>query len=81
MPEPKKAMLYEKLDGQKVRCELCGYGCEIVAGKFGLCRKFPINQEVGNLDKITTCCKVFDWISPIAENPFFAIKKCDAACR
>jgi pyruvate formate lyase activating enzyme len=35
---PREAMLYEKLDGQVVRCELCGHRCVIAAGKYGICR-------------------------------------------
>ncbi len=36
--QAKDAMLWEALDGQKVRCELCGHQCEIAAGKYGICR-------------------------------------------
>ncbi len=31
------AMLWEKLDGEKVRCRLCGHECVIAAGKYGIC--------------------------------------------
>ncbi len=34
----RQAMLYETLDGQRVRCHLCGHECVIQAGKYGLCR-------------------------------------------
>ena len=34
----KEAMLYEKLDGQKVQCLLCAHRCKILPGKFGICR-------------------------------------------
>jgi len=36
--DQREAMLYERLDGQKVRCHLCGHECVIVAGKYGVCR-------------------------------------------
>src|ERR1035441_1575298 len=32
-----EAMLWEKVDGQRVRCNLCGHRCVILAGKYGLC--------------------------------------------
>jgi len=38
MPDTHDAMLWEKLDGQKVRCDLCGHRCEIAAGQYGICR-------------------------------------------
>ncbi len=37
MSKTHDAMLWEKLDGQKVRCNLCAHRCEIVAGKYGIC--------------------------------------------
>ncbi|MEI7836237.1 MAG: hypothetical protein WCK05_07475, partial [Planctomycetota bacterium] len=46
MNDPKEAMLYQALDGQRVRCQLCGHGCEIVAGKYGLCR---VRQNVAGV--------------------------------
>jgi len=30
-------MLWEKLDGQSVRCNLCGHRCVLSAGQYGLC--------------------------------------------
>jgi pyruvate formate lyase activating enzyme len=33
----KEALLYEKLDNQKVKCHLCAHHCKIVSGKFGVC--------------------------------------------
>jgi len=39
-----EAVLYEKLDGQAVRCHLCGHECRIQAGKYGVCR---VRQNVG----------------------------------
>jgi len=34
----REAMLYEALNGQTVRCELCGHKCLIAGGQYGLCR-------------------------------------------
>ncbi|MFH1593554.1 MAG: AmmeMemoRadiSam system radical SAM enzyme [Candidatus Omnitrophota bacterium] len=33
----KEAMLYEKLEGNKVRCQLCNHHCRIADSKYGLC--------------------------------------------
>ena len=51
MSESHEAMLYEKLDGEKVRCELCGHRCVILGGKYGLCR-VRLN-EAGTLRSLT----------------------------
>ena len=37
MADKHEAMLWEALDGQRVRCKLCGHGCVISAGKYGMC--------------------------------------------
>jgi len=37
-PGEREAMLYEKLNGQSVRCGLCGHACVIAGGRYGLCR-------------------------------------------
>ena len=34
----KKAMFYQKLEGDKVRCDLCNHRCVISQGKRGICR-------------------------------------------
>ncbi|HSB04170.1 MAG TPA: AmmeMemoRadiSam system radical SAM enzyme [Thermodesulfobacteriota bacterium] len=33
----REALLYERLEGNKVRCFLCGHHCQISDGKFGIC--------------------------------------------
>jgi pyruvate formate lyase activating enzyme len=33
----KEAMLYERVEGDKVRCRLCSHQCTIAEGKFGFC--------------------------------------------
>ena len=69
MTEPREAMLYEKLDGQKVRCGLCGHGCEIVAGKYGVCR---VRQNVaGQLRSMTYGLLVAIHVDPIEKKPLF----------
>ena len=34
----KEALLYTKLDGKAVRCNLCGHRCVIQDGKLGVCQ-------------------------------------------
>jgi len=69
MAEQREAMLYEKLDGQKVRCELCGHGCEIVAGEYGICR---VRQNVaGRLRSLTYGVVVAVNVDPIEKKPLF----------
>jgi len=34
----KEAMLYDKLDGNKVRCRVCSHRCLVADGKRGFCR-------------------------------------------
>jgi pyruvate formate lyase activating enzyme len=34
----KEAMLYEKLPGERVRCNLCAHGCIIAEGRQGVCQ-------------------------------------------
>jgi len=69
MSELHEAMLYEKLDGERVRCELCGHGCEILAGKHGVCR---VRQNVaGQLRSLTYGLLVAVNADPIEKKPLF----------
>jgi len=69
MTQQHEAMLYEKLDGQKVRCELCGHTCEIAAGKYGICR---VRQNVaGRLRSLTYGVVVAVNVDPIEKKPLF----------
>jgi len=64
-----EAMLYEKLDGQKVRCCLCGHECTIAAGKYGLCR---VRQNVaGALKTHSYGALVAMNVDPIEKKPLF----------
>ena len=63
------AMLYEKLDGQKVRCNLCGHRCVIAAGKYGVCR---VRQNVeGGLRSENFDAVVAVNVDPIEKKPLF----------
>lgn len=69
MDAPKEAMLYKALDGQRVQCLLCGHACEIVAGKFGLCR---VRQNAaGVLRSLNFAEVVAANVDPIEKKPLF----------
>ena len=69
MAELHEAMLYEKLDGQQVRCELCGHACVVAAGKYGVCR---VRQNVaGELKALTYGMLVAVHVDPIEKKPLF----------
>jgi len=69
MSEAHEAMLWEKLDGRKVRCELCGHRCVIAAGKYGLCR---VRKNVaGALKSLSYGAVVAMNVDPIEKKPLF----------
>ena len=72
MAEPaelKEAMLYEKLDGEKVRCGLCGHRCVIPESQYGLCR---VRRNVaGTLRSLTYGVLVAMNPDPIEKKPLF----------
>ena len=64
-----EAMLWEKLDGQRVRCNLCGHRCVILAGKFGLCN---VRENcAGVLMSDTYDAIVAMNVDPIEKKPLF----------
>ena len=69
MAEPHDAMLWEKLDGQTVRCGLCGHECVIAAGKYGICR---VRQNVaGAMKSVNYGFMVAMHVDPIEKKPLF----------
>ena len=67
--EPHDAMLWESLDGQKVRCRLCAHECVIAAGKYGICR---VRQNVaGALKSHSYGAVVALNVDPIEKKPLF----------
>jgi pyruvate formate lyase activating enzyme len=64
-----EAMLWEALDGRKVRCHLCGHECVIAAGKYGLCR---VRENVaGELKSLSYSNVVALNVDPIEKKPLF----------
>jgi pyruvate formate lyase activating enzyme len=63
------AMLWEKLDGEKVQCELCEHRCEILAGKYGICR--VRENQAGVLRAMNYDAVVAVNVDPIEKKPLF----------
>ena len=65
----KEAMLYEKVEDGKVKCNLCNHHCLIADGKRGLCGVRE-NQE-GTLHSLVYRKAIAAHIDPIEKKPFF----------
>ncbi|MBU0758913.1 MAG: AmmeMemoRadiSam system radical SAM enzyme [Candidatus Omnitrophica bacterium] len=65
----KEAMFYEKLEGGKVRCGLCSHRCEILSGKFGICRVRK-NQD-GKLYTYAYGEVIASHVDPIEKKPLY----------
>ena len=65
----KEAMLYEKLEGERVHCFLCSHHCKIKEGKNGVCgvRK----NEKGTLFSLVYQEVVAEGADPIEKKPFY----------
>jgi len=67
--EPHEAMLWQALDGRKVRCRLCGHECLIASGQYGLCR---VRRNVeGRLWSLSYSNVVALNVDPIEKKPLF----------
>jgi pyruvate formate lyase activating enzyme len=65
----KEAMLYEKLEDKKVRCFLCAHGCNIKAGKRGIC---AVRENIDGTLMSLVYGKVISMnIDPIEKKPLF----------
>ncbi len=67
----KEAMLYEKLDGRNVRCNLCAHRCAIKPDKRGICGVRE-NKE-GILYSLVYGTVIAENIDPIEKKPFFHV--------
>ena len=65
----KEAMLYEKLDQNRVRCNLCAHHCLIAEGKKGICQVRE-NRE-GKLYSLVYGRTISQNIDPIEKKPLF----------
>ena len=64
-----EALLYEKLDGQKVRCRLCSHRCLISEGDRGLCG--VRENTAGTLATLVYGRLVARHVDPIEKKPIF----------
>jgi len=65
----KEALLYEKLDGQRVRCKLCAHRCVIAPGRKGMCLVRE-NQE-GTLYTLVYGIPLSQAVDPVEKKPLF----------
>ena len=65
----KEAMYYDKLEGKKVKCNLCNHLCVISEGKRGICR---VRENSGGiLFSLVYRNAVANNIDPIEKKPLF----------
>jgi len=65
----KEALLYEKLDDQRVRCNLCAHRCNIAPGHKGICHVRD-NQD-GTLYTLVYGIPLSQALDPIEKKPLF----------
>ena len=65
----KEALFYQKLDAQKVRCQLCPHYCTIADGQRGLCG--VRENHSGTLDSLVYGKVVAESLDPIEKKPLF----------
>lgn len=65
----KEALLYESLDGKRVRCKLCAHYCVIPEGKLGVCE---VRQNVeGRLYTLVYGRTISQHVDPIEKKPLY----------
>ncbi|NOZ70849.1 MAG: AmmeMemoRadiSam system radical SAM enzyme [Chloroflexi bacterium] len=69
MIKVKQGMLYEKLDDNKVRCNLCAHRCVIVDGHKGICQVRE-NRE-GTLYTLVYGRTISQHVDPVEKKPLF----------
>jgi len=65
----KEAMLYDKLDGQRVRCRLCAHQCIIREGERGICQVRENRQ--GQLISLVYGRAISQAVDPVEKKPLF----------
>jgi len=67
--EMKEAMLYEKLEDNRVRCNLCAHRCNIAEGKLGICQ--VRENKGGTLYSLVYGKVVSQNVDPVEKKPLF----------
>ena len=67
----REAMLYEKLDDQRVHCNLCGHRCTIKPDRRGICG--VRENRAGVLYSLVYGTLIAEHIDPIEKKPFFHV--------
>ena len=65
--EPKKAMLYDELEDERVQCYLCAHRCRIAEGKRGVC--YVRENRDGTLYTLVYGRTVSQHVDPIEKKP------------
>ncbi|MFO8011556.1 MAG: AmmeMemoRadiSam system radical SAM enzyme [Dehalococcoidia bacterium] len=65
----KEAMLYEKMDAERVHCYLCAHNCKITEGRAGVCR--VRRNEGGLLNTLVYGRTIAANVDPIEKKPLF----------
>lgn len=65
----RKALLYQKLEGNKVQCNLCAHRCVINPGKMGICK--VRGNSGGRLNTIVYGQTIAQDIDPIEKKPLY----------
>jgi pyruvate formate lyase activating enzyme len=65
----KEALLYERLEGQKVQCVLCAHRCTIAEGRLGICH--VRENEGGTLYTHVYGNTIAEQVDPIEKKPLF----------
>jgi len=65
--EPKKAMLYDELDDERVQCYLCAHRCRIAEGKRGVC--YVRENRGGTLYTLVYGRTISQHVDPIEKKP------------
>jgi pyruvate formate lyase activating enzyme len=65
----KEALVYQKLEGNKIKCNLCSHRCVISSGKRGICKVRENNE--GALYTLVYGKTITNHIDPIEKKPLF----------
>ena len=65
----KEALLYEKLDGGRVHCQLCGHRCVIAPGEHGVCQVRE-NRD-GTLVTLVYGSAISQQVDPVEKKPLY----------